>query len=87
MTPRSQLLNVLHLALVDIRADAHEHGGKVSFHLADLFHNVPLALDREIRDGGDGSAALRLLRERAEEKGLTKWLDQVLPIDTEGDDE
>jgi hypothetical protein len=46
MDSRELVSRLLYLALIEIRAEAHALQNPKVFHLADLFHNVPLQLER-----------------------------------------
>ena len=78
MDVRELIYRLLHLALLEIRIDASEGGGKKSFHLADLFHNVPLQLQRVAEGEGSYEEIVGWLRERAREKGCERWLEKAI---------
>lgn len=62
-------------ALIDIRMAAHEGRSLMGiFRLADLFHNVPLALQRLEREGGSYEALLISIKEHADRNGSRSWL-------------
>jgi len=69
---------LLFRALVEIRAEGHEHQNKLVFHLADLFHQC--VLDLEAAAGGevDYDTVFRRLEEKAEEMKLQRWLQSAL---------
>ena len=78
MEDESLIYAVLHRGFLDIRLAAHENNSKVAFRLADFLHNVPLHMGGVRREGKDFSEVLRFMRERAELKGMTGWLDHAL---------
>lgn len=78
------IYRVLAKGLLDIRVASHENNSKVVFHLADFLHNVPLHMDRARQEGKDYSEILESMRERAEQKGMTKWLDNALAAARKG---
>lgn len=69
---------ILARGLLDIRIAAHEQNSKASFDLADLLHNIPLRLERELRNNTDYTETLYWIRMRAGQKELTKWLDVII---------
>lgn len=85
MNSRESLHRLLYLALIEIRTEAHELGNKKIFHLADLFHNVPLRLENVLREESSYDEVLVWLRERAQEKGCGEWLDDVIEAETNPD--
>ena len=74
---------LLFRALLEIRSQGHEQRNKVVFHLADLFHNVVLEMEHAAQGECSYADVLRLLEERAQEKGCQAWLDQNLAALTE----
>jgi len=76
MEARELIYRLLYYALLEIRVEAHEiQNGKI-FHLADLFHNIPLQLDKVSRGEGSFDDVLSWLEQRASEKGCKEWLDK-----------
>src|SRR5947207_958337 len=65
---------LLFRALIEMRAEGHEQKNKVVFHLADLFHNTVLEMENAADGKTTYEAVLRLLEEKAAEKGCEKWL-------------
>jgi hypothetical protein len=78
MEHESKLYNLLAKGLLDIRLAAHEDNAKVAFHISDLLHNVPLQISRAHQEKKDCSDILEWVRMRAEQKGMSKWLDNAL---------
>ena len=78
MTAMEQVHQSLHLALLEIRVGALEESSKKCFHLADLFHNVPLQLQRVAEGDGTYEEVLAWIGERAREKGCEQWVNTVL---------
>ena len=68
----------MYLAFIDIRESSLKGEAKVAFHLSDLFHNIPLAL--QAAECGEISylELLSDLKQRSIEKGIDSWLDQNL---------
>ncbi len=78
MTAADKVHQLLHLALLDIRTAAQAGGAEKCFHLADLFHNVPLQLRRVARGEGTYDEVLAWIEERAREKGCERWVQDAL---------
>jgi hypothetical protein len=72
------LHRLLFQALLEMRAQGHDQGNKVVFHLADLFHNVVLEMEQAAQGDGSYEEVLHFLEQQAKEKGLTRWLDANL---------
>jgi hypothetical protein len=83
MSTREVLHRLLYLALIEIRTEAYDHQNKKIFHLADLFHTIPLQLEGAAEGKGSYDEVLAWLRERAQQKGCEGWLDKVLELETE----
>ena len=73
-----KVYQLLQLALLEIRVAAQEEGAKKYFHLADLFHNVPLQLRRVARGKGTYDEVLAWIQEQALEKGCERWVENAL---------
>jgi hypothetical protein len=65
---------LLFRALLEIRSQGHEQKNKLVFYLADLFHNIVLEMEKAAEGRCNYDEVLRLLEERAKEKGLDKWV-------------
>jgi hypothetical protein len=65
---------LLFRALLEMRSQGHEHGNKLIFHLADLFHNVVLEMENAAEGKCTYEDVLKLLEKRAKESGCEKWL-------------
>ena len=76
---RKLIYHLLHRAFIDIRMAAHDgRDSKGFFRLADLFHNVPLALDRLDRNKGDVDELFEEIVARAEWNGSQDWLEHAV---------
>lgn len=74
MTTKEKIHRLLFHALVQMRYEAYEAKLSPVFHLADLFHNVPLHLTKAENDE-DYEALMQRIWDRVTEKGIEKWLD------------
>ncbi len=61
-----------------MRSQGREQGNKLVFHLADLFHNVVLEMQNAAAGQCSYDDVLKVLEEKAREKGLDKWFGQNL---------
>ncbi len=74
MTSKTIIHKLLYRILLDIRVEAYstKNNAKI-FHLADLFHNIPLQLEQADETGNYDDLIEWLVR-RAKEKGCEQWL-------------
>jgi hypothetical protein len=73
---RRLLYKLMSDALIDIRTVAYEGGDHQGiFGVADLFHNVPLRLERQ---NGSYDEVLRDMRAHADRNGICSWLDNAI---------
>lgn len=71
---RDQILALLQLALIEIRAtDDLEFANK----LADVIHNIPGQLKDEVCEA-ESDAILESIRKRAGRAGLAKYIDKLI---------
>jgi hypothetical protein len=81
-TTKKAALEVVHRllfrALIEMRAQGHEDKNKVVFHLADLFHNVVLEMENAAEGKTTYEEVLRLLEQKAKEKGCERWFYSTL---------
>jgi hypothetical protein len=71
MTTKEIIYKLLYQALIEIREEAYTAKLTKTFHLADLFHNVPLSLEK----ADDYDELMIRIKKRASEKGIVDWLD------------
>jgi hypothetical protein len=69
------LYRLLFDALIEIRAYTGDTGDRRVYLLADLFHNVPLQLDRADRGETIPDDIMGWLHMRARQRGIEGWLD------------
>lgn len=75
MTDSELLHHLLYRALIEIREQGQDQSNKVVFHLADLFHCVVPQMGRASAGDSTHAEVLEMLRERARERGLDRWVD------------
>jgi hypothetical protein len=81
MNNQKMISRLMHHAFVDIRAQNVDKDPK-SFHLADLFHNIPIQLE-DVAEGAKTSDEIwEWLNNRAEQKGeaTQQWLASRLEL-------
>lgn len=66
---------LLYLALIEIREDGRADKNKVVYHLADLFHTVPLSMLRATKGEVTHSEILKSIRDHAKDIGCERWLE------------
>jgi hypothetical protein len=69
---------LLHICLIDLRAEAYQVNERESFAIADIFHRLPLQLLRANRGAESYDQILVELRERARQRGLESWVDTAV---------
>jgi hypothetical protein len=75
---------LLYRAMIDIRHEGRERKCSAVFGLADLFHSIPLELQRAAIGDVDYDTVLEMLRVSAREKNCEKWLTDQLASLSEG---
>ena len=83
MNSQEIIYRLLYLALIEIRSESYAIKNKEIFHLADLFHNIPLQLEKVASGTGSYDEVLSWLRERAQEKDCEGWLDKAIEAEME----
>ena len=73
--PAEAVHRLLFQALVQLRAQGAEHDNKVVYHLANLFHQVVLQMERAALGEQSYDAVMRFTEDKARELGLTKWVE------------
>jgi hypothetical protein len=73
-TTKHFLEKLLYFALIDLRFEGHTTHDELVFWLADLFHSVPLQLDRVERGELSPDDVMRWLRTRASGTLMEAWL-------------
>lgn len=74
MNDETLVFKLLARALLDLRIAGLEGNSKATFHIADLFHNVPHQIARIQRGEGNYRDVLDCLEMRCKQKGMESWL-------------
>lgn len=69
---------LLFRALIEMRDQGRAQKNKVVFHLADLFHTTVLEMENAAEGKATYEGVLRLLEDKAQEKGLETWVQTAL---------
>jgi hypothetical protein len=78
MDSRELCHRLLYLALVEMRVEAHNMKNNKVFHIADLFHNIPLQLEQAAKGELQYEEILAWLKNRASEKDCEEWLSNII---------
>ena len=80
MNERDLIYDLLYHSLIEIREEAHNTGNKKIYVMSDLIHNIPVKLKNILNNGSDDTekSVLEHLKEDAEIRGITKWLENCL---------
>lgn len=76
MDTKTTIHKLFYMAIVEIREEAYNIKNPKIFHLADLFHNVPLRLEHA--DEQEYTELLNRVKEDAKEKNCQQWLDNAM---------
>lgn len=77
MTEKERLLRLMYLAFLDIRAASRSQDTHTCFVLSDVFHNVPLQINRVEQGEGEYTEILTWIQRRCEERKCTSWLNNA----------
>jgi hypothetical protein len=77
MTDKECILKLMYLAFLDIRAASTSQDIHTCFVLSDVFHNVPLQINRVDKGESHYADILAWIQKRCEERKCTSWLDNA----------
>ncbi len=78
MDTTDKVHHLLYFALINIRSESYEKGDKVSYHLADLFHNAVILMGKAAKGERTYDDVMSEIMNRAKSKGCQKWVDDHL---------
>lgn len=83
---RKLIHSLLYQSLIEIREAAYENKGmKGIFKISDVFHNVPLQLEKAASGERDYQSILDDITKRAKKNGCSDWLKNVIQqLDKQG---
>ena len=77
MEIREQVFRLMYIAFVEMRVEAYEKQNAKIFYIADIFHNVPLQLERVNKGEITYEEVLSEIRSKATEKGYEQWFENL----------
>ena len=78
MEIREQLLRLMYIAFVEMRVEAYEKQNAKIFHIADIFHSVPLQIERVNKGEITYEEVMSEIRNKAVEKGCDELLENLI---------
>lgn len=79
MDDKTLIYKLIHQAFLDIRTAAYEEKShRAIFKIADIFHNIPLQVERVEKGQGSYEEVLKDLHDRAARNECTPWLDNAI---------
>ncbi|MGB8347217.1 MAG: hypothetical protein WCD86_20185 [Ktedonobacteraceae bacterium] len=75
MIEKEYLFKLMYAAFLDIRIASYAKDSYTCFVLADVFHNVPLQMNRAETGEMRYAEIVKLLQEKCEERKASSWLD------------
>lgn len=81
MDVRALLYRLLYDGLIEMRSEAYDERVSHIFRLADLFHKLPLRLERMARGEITDEEVMSDLRAHAEQIGKAQWLSHRIQED------
>ncbi len=78
MEVREQLFRLMYIAFVEMRAEAYEKQNAKIFHIADIFHSVPLQIERVNKGEITYEEVLSEIRNKAVEKGCGELFENIM---------
>lgn len=77
MTEKEYILRLMYCAFLDIRIASYSQDSHTCFILADIFHNVPLQMNRAEKEGAGYADIVKWIQKRCEERQCTAWLENA----------
>ena len=77
MTDKEYILQLMHFAFLDIRAASHSQDCHTCFVLSDVFHNIPLRINRADKGEIDYAEIVAGIKEKCEARNCIPWLDNA----------
>lgn len=78
MKEQELILRLIYLALLDIRESSHSSGDRVSYHLSNFFHNIPLEFHRALNGEISFEDLLEDLKNESNNLGCDFWLENAI---------
>ena len=78
MTDEYVILKIIARGLLDIRIASLAENSKASFAISDFIHNIPYQLNSALQGDRNFQLVLLNIKQYAEIKGMSCWLNNVL---------
>lgn len=75
MTEKEYILKLMYLAFLDIRVASHAQDSRTCFILSDLFHTIPLQMNRAEKGEISYAEIATWIRTTCEERKCLSWLE------------
>jgi hypothetical protein len=77
MTEKEYILKLMYRAFLDIRVASYAQDSKTCFVLADVFHNVPLQMNKAEKGEKSYADIVKWIQEKCEASKCTSWLENA----------
>lgn len=77
MLDKEYILKILYIAFLDIRIASYSKDSHTCFVLSDIFHNIPLHMNRADKGEISYTDIVTMIRERCEERNCLPWLENA----------
>jgi len=77
MTEKEYLLKLMYMAFLDIRVASHAQESHTCFVLADLFHTIPLQMNRAEKGEMSYADIVSWMRKTCDERKCLSWLENA----------
>jgi hypothetical protein len=77
MTDKEYILKLMYIAFLDIRVASYSQKNHTCFVLADIFHNVPLQMNRAEKGEMNYADIVMWIRKKCEERKCLSWLENA----------
>lgn len=75
MTEKEYILKLVYMALLDIRVASHAQDSHTCFILSDLFHTIPLQMNRAEKGEISYADIVTWIQKKCEERKCLSWLE------------
>jgi hypothetical protein len=77
MTEKEYILKLMYAAFLDSRIASYSKDSHTSFVLADIFHNVPLQMNRAEKGEMSYADIISWIQKKCKERKCQSWLDNA----------
>jgi hypothetical protein len=86
MNNETLIYKLLARALLDMRIASKDGNSQFTFEIADIFHNIPLQIERVKNNKEDYKQIIEWLEMRCEQKKMRSWLETAILDCTQNSD-